>query len=61
MVLYSLIDHIDESKKSYVINKFHSPVFRLFETNSDENLQLRIAKAYGKLVAAGGNKNDSVI
>lgn len=30
MLLYAIIDHIDESKKSYVINKFHSPVFRLF-------------------------------
>ena len=61
MVLTSIIDIIDESKKSFLINKFHSPVFRLFETNSDEVLQTKIAIAYGKLIAGGGNKNDSSI
>ncbi len=43
------------------VNKFHSPVFKLFENNQDESLIEYLEKAYDVILEVGGNRNDSVV
>lgn len=47
--------------RSIFVNKFHSPVFKLIETNSDESLVSYIEKAFEVVLELGGNRNDAAI
>ncbi len=47
--------------RSVFVNKFHSPMFKLFENNQDESLIEYLQEAYEVILEVGGNRNDSVV
>jgi hypothetical protein len=47
--------------RSIFVNKFHSPVFKIIETNIEESLIPYIEKAFEVVLELGGNRNDSAI
>lgn len=61
MSLASLATKMQGTTRSIFVNKFHSPVFKLMEVNSDESLIPYIERAYEVVMEIGGNRNDSAI
>lgn len=46
LVICSMPDVLEDFQRTNLINKFHSPVFKLMETNTEEGLLDRIGLAY---------------
>ena len=61
MVLASVGSKMQGTARSAFVNKFHSPVFKLFETNQDEFLIAHIEQAYQVILEVGGNQNDVAV
>ena len=47
--------------RSAFVNKFHSPVFKLFEINQEEMLIEFMEEAYQVVLEIGGNQNDAAV
>lgn len=61
MVLYSVGLKMQGSARSAFVNKFHSPVFKLFEINQEEILIKYMEEAYQVILEIGGNQNDTAV
>jgi hypothetical protein len=54
LVICRMPDVLEDFQRTNLINKFHSPVFKLLETNVDEMLVERNALAYERIIQLGG-------
>ena len=61
ITLTSIASKMQGTARFSFVNKFHSPIFKLMETNTDEQLIPYIEKAYEIVMEIGGNRNDSAI
>jgi hypothetical protein len=61
MSLTSIAGKMQGTARSIFVNKFHSPIFKLIETNSEESLVPYVEKAYEVVMEIGGNRNDAAI
>lgn len=61
MVLSSVGMKMQGSARSAFVNKFHSPVFKMFELNQEEMLIEFMEQAYEVILDIGGNQNDAAV
>lgn len=54
LVICCMPDVLEDFQRTNLINKFHSPVFKLLETNTEESLLERNALAYERIIQLGG-------
>lgn len=61
LAISCLPDVLEDNQKTSLVNRFHSPIFKLMESNTDEGQLDKAALAYEKIIMLGGNKNDSAV